>query len=202
VTPEGLLNALANLGIEEVPPEFGGPGFRCAARLNDGTHLPCVLVQPIGPYADRRREMIEAEFRGEGSYALFPDPLRESIKSELNWSNRVASHHIARIEPSRFAIPISLLKQVRGETAMSFWLFALETAEARRFSFTGGHLAEMLFFDLPDDLQFSDFVSVRNVDRNKRLPKCEGNFVARMFFDCFVDDEPPAQADLKRIGLE
>jgi hypothetical protein len=202
LTPEGLLNALKDLGIEEVPQEFGGPGFRCAAWLKDGTYLPCVFVQRIGPYADRRREMIEAEFRGVGSHKLFPDPVRESIKGELIWSNRVACHHIDRIEPSRFAIPMSLLEQVRGETAMALWLFALETADERRFGFTGGHLAQMMFFDLPNDVQFSDFVNVCNVDRNKRLPKCEGSFSARIFFDCIANDEPPAQADLSRLGLE
>ncbi|MEZ5957810.1 MAG: hypothetical protein R3C27_11445 [Hyphomonadaceae bacterium] len=184
-----------------MPREFGGPGFRCAAWLRDGTYLPCVFVQPIGPYADRKRELIEAETRGEGSHALYPDPLREFIKRDSS-SNRVADYNIERIEPSRFAIPISLLAEVHGETAMSLWLFALETASGRRLSFMGGHLAYMMFFDLPDDLEFSDFVNVRNVDSNKRLPKCEANFRARMFFDCFTDNEPPAQADLSRIGLE
>ena len=146
--------------------------------------------------------MIEAEFRGKGSYALFPNPFREFVKRDLCSSNRIADYDIERIEPSRFAIPISLLTEVHGETAMSLFLFALETASGRRFSFMGGHLAQMMFFDLPSDVEFSDFVKVKNVDGKKRLPKCEGQFNARMFFDCFTDNEPPAQADLSRIGLE
>lgn len=146
--------------------------------------------------------MIEAEFRGEGSFRLYPDPVRESIKGELSLSNRVACYHVDRIEPSRFATPISLLEQVQGETAMSLWLFALETEDGRRFSFTGGHLSQLMFLDLPNDVQFSDVISVRNVDRNKRLPKCDGDFQARMYFECFADDEPPAEADLSLIGLE
>lgn len=160
------------------------------------------FVQRISHYADRRLEMAEAEFRGDGAHALFPSPVREAIKSELTWSNRVACYHIERVELCRFATPLSLVSQIRGETAMSLWLFALETANGRRFSFASGHLASLLFLDLPGDVEFSDFVTVRNVNRNKRLPKCEGDFRERMFFDCFVDDEPPAQADLKRIGLE
>lgn len=202
MTPHALLQALKDLNIEEVPSEFGGPGFRCGAWLSDGTYLPCVFVQPIGSYADRRVEMIAAEFRGDGAHKSFPNPPRESIKSELIWSCRIACHYIERVEPCRFAIPLSLLRQVRGETAMSLWLFALETANGRRFSFTGGHLASMIFFDLPTDVEFSDFVTVRSVDRNKRLPKCEANLRERIFFDCFADDEPPAQPDLSWLEAE
>lgn len=202
MTPENLLQALKDLDIEEVPEDFGGPGFRCAAWLTDGTYLPCVFVQRIGRYADRSFEMAEAEFRGDGAYALFPNPVREAIKSDLTWSNRVACYYIERVEPCRFATPLSLLSQVRGETAMSLWLFALETANGRRFSFAGGHLASLLFLDLPGDVEFSDFVTVRNVDRNKRLPKCEAAFRERMSFNCFADDEPPAQADLSWLERE
>lgn len=202
MTPERLLQALKDLDIEEVPERLGGPGFRCAAWLTDGTYLPCVFVRPIGRDADRQLEQLKAEFQGDGSYALFPNPVRELIKTELSWINRVACYHVERVEPCRFAIPLSLLMQVEGETAMSLWLFAMETADKRRFSFTGGHLASMIFFDLPDDVEFSDFVKVRNVDRNKRLPKCEGNLRERLFFECYADDEPPSQPDLSSLGLE
>jgi len=202
LTPQALLQALKELNIEEVPVEFGGPGFRCAAWLTDGTYLPCVFVQPIGWYADRRVELIKQEFQGDGGYRFYPNPLRERIKGDLTWSCSIAAYYIERVEPCRFAIPLSLLSQVRGETAMSLWLFALETAERRRVGFSGGHLASMIFFDLPEDVEFSDFVTVRNVDRNKRLPKCEANFRERMFFNCFADDEPPSQADLSWLEAE
>lgn len=198
MSADNLIQELVRAGIEEVPADFGGPGYRCSAWLRDGTHLPCVFVQRIGPNADRLQEIVEEERRGEGAYELTANPLREALKVQLCRRNLVASHDIKRIEPSPFAIPLSLLTQVSGETAMSLWLFELESNDGQCFTFMGSHLASMLFFDLPPGLQFSDFKKVHNVAR--RAPK-EPTFRERPFFECFVDDEP-FETDLSSLGLE
>ncbi len=85
---------------------------------------------------------------------------------------------------------------------MSLWLFALETASGRRFEFIGGHLASMIFFELPEEVQFTDFITVINVNSRKRLPKCEAKLREHLFFDCYVDDEPSYSADLSALGIE
>ncbi|MBI3437934.1 MAG: hypothetical protein HY054_04670 [Proteobacteria bacterium] len=201
MTPDDIFAALAQSGIEETPPEFGFQGYRCSAWLKDGTYLPSVLMQRIGAYADRRREMIDEEIHGKGAHQFFSDPLREHVKSDLTWANRVALFHIERIEPCRFAIPMSLLRQVRGETAMSLWLFILETVDGRRFGFQGSTLPTLMFLDLPEDIEFGAFVKVRNVGKGK-LPRVERWCRERLFFECFIDDEPPSKADLSSLGLE
>ncbi|MBC7768700.1 MAG: hypothetical protein H7124_07925 [Phycisphaerales bacterium] len=198
MTPESLLARLAQTGIEEVPVEFGGPGHRCSVWLTDGTHLPCILMERVGPYADRLREIVDQELRGEGSYALTANPVREALKTQFAGSNHVTLHDVARIEPSPFAIPMRLLRQVSGETATDLWLFSLETADARRFTFRGSHLAQMLFFDLPEGVHFGDFTKVHNLRRGRSSGP---TFEARPFFRCLVDDEP-LEADLSLLGLE
>jgi hypothetical protein len=199
VSADGLIESLVQAGIEEVPADFGGPGYRCAAWLRDGAYLPCVFVKRIGPHADRLRAMMDEEYRGEGSYKLTADPVREALKGQLAGRNLVTAYAIDRVEPSPFAIPMSFLDQIPGETAMSLFLFALESKEGRRFTFMGSHLPSMLFFDLPPDMQFSDFTRVHSIGRGR--PPAGPTYRERPFFECFVDDEP-FEADLSRLGLE
>lgn len=198
MTPEMLLKALTQAGIEEVPSEFGGRGHRCAAWLRDGTYLPCVFMRRIGPYADRLCEIVDEEFRGQGAYRLTANPVREALKVQFAGSNHVTLHDIDRIEPSPFALPMKLLTQVSGETAMSLWLFLLEADDGRRFSFTGSHLAELLFFDLPEGLHFTNFVKVLPPPRGR---SSKPPLHARPYFTCLVDDEP-FETDLSLLGLE
>ena len=200
LNPATLIDQLAAAGIEPLPDPVAGDAYRCAATLVDGTYLPCIAVRRVGRYADRLREMFDAEARGAGSYRLTADPIREALKSQLAGPNRVSAYSIDRIEPSPFAIPRGLLEQISGETAMSLWLFSLETHDARRFLFSASNYGELLFFDLPEGVKFSDFTKVHSLSRGKRAPK-GAQYEARPYFECFVDDEP-FQADLSKLSLE
>lgn len=198
-----LIPTLIQSGIEEVPEAFGGPGYRCAAWLKDGTFLPCVFVQKIGPSADQLCKVIDEELRGEGGYdPLTCDPVREHLKWQLCYPNQIAAHLIERVEPSPFAIPMLLLEQITGEVASYVWLFALETASGHRFRFSGQAPSSMIFFELPDEVSFSDFVKVINPNARKSLPRCKATLHERVFFNCYVDDEPPYSADLAVLGIE
>jgi hypothetical protein len=198
-----LIPTLIQAGIEEMPEEFGGPGYRCAAWLRDGTYLPCVFVQRIVRSADQLRKSIGDELRGEGQYdPRTCDPVRQLLKWHLCCPTQIAAHLVERVEPSPFAIPISLLKQVTGEVASYVWLFALETAGGRRFEFSGQDPSSMIFFELPENVSFSDFVTVINPNARGSLPRCETTLRERVFFNCYVDDEAPYQADLAAMGLE
>lgn len=198
-----IIQTLIDAGIEEVPAEFGGPGYRCSAWLKDGTYLPCVFVQKIGRTADLHRKSIDDELRGEGGYdPLTCDPVREWLKWQLCYPNQIAAHLIERVGPSPFAIPISLLHQVTGEVAPYVWLFALETADGERFRFSGGDRWSMIFFELPENISFGDFVTVINPNARGTLPRCKATLQERMHFSCYIDDEPPYCADLAALGLE
>jgi hypothetical protein len=37
----------ARSGLERIEGPYGGVAFRCAAVLNDGLHLPCVLLASV-----------------------------------------------------------------------------------------------------------------------------------------------------------
>lgn len=85
---------------------------------------------------------------------------------------------------------------------MSLWLFALETKEGRRLSFCGAILQDLLFLDLPSDVEFNDFSIVHNVRKSRQpLPSCEGSYNPRPYFECFVDDEPINNPDLSSLGF-
>jgi hypothetical protein len=75
-------------------------------------------------------------------------------------STKAVQVPIARVEPSRFAIPLSLLKQVLGETTMGWTGFVLEMRDGKLLPFGTTFLAE--FFSIPEAYSFEDAVVVHN----------------------------------------
>jgi hypothetical protein len=84
----------------------------------------------------------------------------EIVKRFVASGNKVNFHDIARVESSRYAIPLPLLCQIEGETTMSWTGFVLEMRDGRCFPFGTTFLME--FFDLPEDYTFVDVTRVHN----------------------------------------
>ena len=136
-----------------------GPGVRCSAHLVDGTFLPCVILrlsEPTTRLALRRFK------------ELSPTPLRtpknpsyeDVVKTFVAHGNRVNAYDIAKVEESRFAIPLSLLRQIHGETTMAWTGFVLEMKDKSCFSFGTPFLTQ--FFNLPANYTFQDVAQVHN----------------------------------------
>jgi hypothetical protein len=144
---------------EPFPDVNYGPGIRCGAYLNDGTFLPCVVLrlsEPTTQLALRRFKELAPSFFRKQKNANY----EKVVKTFVAGGNRVNAYDIARVEDSRFAIPLSLLKQIRGETTMAWTGFVFEMKDKSCFSFGTSFLTQ--FFNLPDNYTFQDVARVHN----------------------------------------
>jgi len=82
------------------------------------------------------------------------------VKVFVAQGNRVNAYDIARVEESPFAMPLSLLPQIRGETSMAWTGFVLEMNDGVTFSFGTSFLME--FFNLPANYSFDGVSKVHN----------------------------------------
>lgn len=144
---------------EPFPDSNYGSGVRCSAYLIDGTFLPCVMLrlsEPVTQLALRRfKELAPKSFRTPKNPSY-----EDVVKIFVAHGNRVNAYDVARVEESRFAIPLSVLKQIHGETTMAWTGFVLEMKDKSCFSFGTTFLTQ--FFNLPDDYTFEDVARVHN----------------------------------------
>lgn len=146
-------------GVEEFPDSAYGSEYRCSAYLNDGTFLPCVMLRSSAATVQFALRRFEEEKKGTGIFRR-KSGYEEIVKQFVASGNRVNSYDIARVESSRYAIPLALLRQIHGETTMSWTGFVLEMRDGRRFPFGTTFLME--FFDLPENYTFETVVRVHN----------------------------------------
>jgi len=147
-------------GVEPFPDTNFGDGFRCGAYLKDGTYLPCVMLRKFGPTVELAMRRFEQEKKGNGVFGFGQNGYEQIVKSFVASGNRISNYDVVKVEPSRYAIPLSLLKQIEGETTMSWTGFVFEMRDGAKFSFGTSFNAE--FFDLPERYSFDDVVAVHN----------------------------------------
>lgn len=144
---------------EVFPDSVYGDGYRCSAYLKDGTFLPCVMLRKSAPLTALALRRFEEEKKRKGMFHS-ASGYEEIVKHFVTNGNRVNAYDIARVEPSRFAIPRSILCQVQGETSMGWTGFVLEMRDGTLLPFGTTFLTE--FFSLPDVYSFDDAVAVHN----------------------------------------
>jgi hypothetical protein len=110
-------------GEEPFPDSIYGDGYRCSVYLKDGTLLPCVMLRKSGPVVALAIRRFEQEKKGKGIFGS-RNGYESTVKTFVASGNRINHYDIARIEPSRFAIPLPLLKKIEGETTMAWTGFA------------------------------------------------------------------------------
>ncbi len=145
--------------VEPIPDPAYGNGYRCCAYLTDGTYLPCVMLRESRRVVNLALRRFEQEKTGKGVFRI-ANPYETIVQTFVASGNRVNHYDIARVEPSRYAIPPNLLKQIHGETSMSWTGFVLEMRDGKLVAF--GTTFSMEFFDIPDGYSFSDVVIVHN----------------------------------------
>ncbi|HET6382789.1 MAG TPA: hypothetical protein VFJ58_05300 [Armatimonadota bacterium] len=146
-------------GIEPFPDSAYGEGYRCSAYLTDGTFLPCVMLRKCGMVVELAMRRFEQEKTGKGIFRS-GNGYETIVKTFVASGNRVNHYDIARVEPSKYAIPLALLKQIHGETTMSWTGFVLEMRDGVLISF--GTAFGVEFFDIPDGYSFDDVAAVHN----------------------------------------
>jgi|SRR5579883_1071133 len=145
--------------VEPLPDPIYGPRYRCSLTLRDGTFLPCAVLQSKERLVALAKRRIKEEDTGKGALAG-PDPYGQIVSVFVAQGERVSEYNVARAEPSRFAIPLSILNQIRGETTMGWtgWVFRMRNGAL----FSYGSSFSMEFFQLPEGYEFSDVAEVLN----------------------------------------
>ena len=85
---------------------------------------------------------------------------RDIVKTFVASGNCINDYDIAEVDKSRFAIPLSLLKTVRGETTMGWTGFAGRLKDGQHIGFGTSFRTD--FFSLPDGVEFDDIVEIIN----------------------------------------
>ena len=173
--------------IEPLPAiEPYGIRYRVSASLNDGTSLPCVVIEPVKNIVKLAMRRFEEEKKGgvkailRGGKGDYP----EIVKSFVAGGNRVNHYDIASIEDSRFAIPLSRLKEIKGETAMGWTEFYAIMKDGKEFRFGTTFLTE--FFDMPSGYSATDIEKVVPAIRGE-APRQENIHREKPFFTCYID---------------
>ena len=133
-------------GEEPFPDTNYGDGYRCSAYLKDGTFLPCVIIRKNQKYIELACRRIKEEMKGKSIFANKKEGYREIIKTFVTSGNIVNDYDIESVEKSNFAIPLSLLSKIEGETVMSWTGFVFEMHDGMLFSYDTTFQVE--FFDL------------------------------------------------------
>jgi hypothetical protein len=185
--------------VQPIEDSIYGPRYRCSLTLRDGTTLPCAVLQSKERLVELAKRRIREELDRDGRIGG-PDSYGQIIKTFVANGNRVNDYDVASSGESKFAIPLSLLRQIHGETFMSWtgWVFRMR--DNQLFSYGSSFLME--FFQLPEGYDFSDVVEVINhsfVDGDGHVEKLrEGGippksynvdevFRERAFFTCAID---------------
>jgi hypothetical protein len=178
-------------------------GYRVSVTLKDGTFLPCVIFRHSTTYVNVAIERFGEKQSNQNIAAHSPESAyRETVKSFIVRGNCISKYDVAKIDKSRFAFPVNILKQIRGETSMSWNALVARFKDGRQLSFgTTWHLE---FFDLPESYYADDIIDIVNhsyllktgevvghhssFDRATRKNEMEKIHGDRLFFECFIDN--------------
>ena len=198
---KNLIPDFIKTGAEPINDTAYGPGYRCSVFLRDGTFLPCVILRSKEPITALALRRFEEEKKGQGFFRSNSKAYENIVQHFVTSGNRLNSYEIAKIEPSRYSIPLSLLNQIQGETTMSWTGFVLEMPGSKYVAFGTTFSAE--FFDIPNEYSFGDVVAVHNhsyVSPSGELKSLRQGFMDapsdydrsavnrdKPYFECFYD---------------
>jgi hypothetical protein len=145
--------------VEPIEDPFYGSMYRCSLTLRDGTYLPCAVIQAKRKLVDLAKRRIKEEMAGKGHIGG-ADPYGQIVSTFVAQGNKVNDYDVASSDISKYAPPLALLRQIRGETFMAWtgWVFRMR--DGRLFSYGTPFRAE--FLQLPDGYDFHDVTEVIN----------------------------------------
>ena len=151
-----------------------GTRYLAAAELTDGTILPCVAFQAAEPLINLAIKRFD-ETRGT-------DEHRSIVASFTAKGNTVNEHDIRSLSKSRFAISAERIREIGGETNMSWTQFSATMKDGKVFHF--GTRFNCEFFDMPDGYSASDIAKITPAVRGAPLPA--KIFRDRIFYTCYL----------------
>lgn len=192
-----MLKFLVN-NIEPLPNHIYGSGYRASVTLKDGTFLPCVIFRNPQKITDLAMKRFDEEKSGKGLFNMPPeDAYRKAVESFVAKGNRLSLHDIAEITGSKNAFPVSILKQIKGETSMGWTGFVVKMKDGNCFGYGTQLTAE--FFDLPGGYAAGDIEEIINdsyvnnrgevKSNNGKADDYDASIILREkpYFECFVE---------------
>ncbi len=188
--------------IEPSEDSSSGWGYSASVTLIDGTLLPCVIFRNTATVVNLAMRRFKEEQTGKTIFAKksglgYP----AIVKTFVAGGNRINHYDIAGIHKSRFAFPLSVQKQIKGETSMGWTAFVAKFKDGRLLSF--GTTWRIDFFDLPPDYEVEDIDEIINhsylskttgvvalrpsSDRSVKQNDMEKIYRDRPYFECFLD---------------
>lgn len=122
--------------IEPLENQAYGQGYRASVYLKDGTFLPCVIFRNSKTIVDLAIKRFKEEKSAESIFSRKQGfGYREIVKNFVTKGNCVNHYDILNVTESRFAFPLEIQKQIKGETAMSWTAFVARFNDNRLLSF-------------------------------------------------------------------
>ena len=187
IKPDDLTNFLKTC-VEPLSDQIYGNRYRAAARLADDTYLPCVVFQS-------RKSEVELALRRFKELQGQPSQYKTVVESFVSNGSHVADYEIKAVEPSPFAWPLAILRQIHGETVMSWTAFVVEMKDGTMHSFGTTFCFE--FFELPEGYSYNDIAMIHSGMiyssqqglRDFSLNSMQGVRIyrERPFFTCYLD---------------
>jgi hypothetical protein len=155
-----LIQFLKN-NIQPLPDAVHGLGYRASVYLIDGTYLPCVIFRnpevrvslAIRRFKEERKSIFNFQSKsGVGYYNI--------VENFVTKGNAINVYDISKVHVSRFAFPLIIQNQIRGETTMGWTGFAAKMKDGKYFGFGTSFLWE--FFDMPDNYSTDDIEQIVN----------------------------------------
>ena len=184
--------------IEPLPDKYdkNGVAYRASVYLTDGTYLPCVRFSHSKPIIELAMRRFQDEQKKDGVGGYY-----EIVKNFVAHGNCLNIYDIARVEKSRYALPVSVLEQIQGETTMAWTGFVVKMKDGKCFNFGTTYL--VAFFDMPEGYSTDDIDEIINHSYVSQTGDVQslrlGSFLPgdynkktifreRPYFECFVDD--------------
>jgi hypothetical protein len=179
---DDLLAFLVN-NVEPLPanPPHGAV-YRASVTLKDGLKLPCVAFESASVAADLAIKRFD-ETRGNNALGPGMD-YNAIVRSFVTKGNTVNDYDISEIALSPFAIPLERLREIRGETSMSWTEFYAVMQDGAEFRFGTNYLTE--FFCMPDGYTAKEIQTITPAIRGEK-PRHESIYRERPFFTCYTE---------------
>lgn len=189
--------------IEPLEDNFYGQGYRASVYLRDGTYLPCVIFRNSSKIINLAIKRFKEEKKGSGIFSKSSGVgYYNIVKTFVANGNCLNEYDIAKIEKSPYAFPIPILKQIQGETTMSWTCFVGKMKDGSHIGFGTTFYTD--FFDIPDGYSADDIIEITNhsyIHESGRMHTYyERPFMSsddynkiivyreRPFFECYMDN--------------
>ena len=147
--------------VEHMEDNAYGLGYRASAYLADGTFLPCVIFRNPETVVNLAIRRFKEAQTGKGIFNRSSGlGYYEIVKTFVTNGNCLNDYDIDRVEKSKFAFPLTIQSQIRGETTMGWTGFAAKMKDGKYFGF--GTTFHWEFFQMPENYSVDDIEEIIN----------------------------------------